>query len=196
MATVPLKNHSDSVVPPVHRLAIKSNLLYDIALLPNLEIEWRFNDKWSVALEGGVAWWGKYSECNSYRLVMGSPEVRYWILTRGPWHGLYAGFFTGGGYYDFANGKHGYRGEAGMGGLSAGYMWPISRHLSLDAEIGAGYLYTRCKEYVPLDGCLVYQRTKRINYFGPLKVKLSLVWRLWDINRSKRRVNDHDKRKI
>lgn len=186
LAIVPLKNYSDTIVTPLHRLAIKSNLLYDIALLPNLEVEWRFNDKWSVALEGGVAWWGRYAKNRSYRLAMISPEVKRWIRPRAPWHGFYVGLFAGGGLYDFQKGSPGYRGEGVMGGLSVGYMWPLSRCLSMEAAVGAGYMYTRYKEYKPIAGHHVYQRTKDINYFGPLKVKLSLVWRLWDLNRSVR----------
>ena len=171
---------------PRHRLALKTNLLYDAVLLPDLEVEWRVNDRWSVALEGDVAWWGNGSKEKSYKLLMGSPEVRRWFLTRAPWHGLFVGLFAGGGYYDLENVTKGYRGEGVMGGLSVGYMWPVSRCLSLEAAVGAGYLYTRCKEYKPLEGCHVYQRTKNINYFGPLKLKFSLVWRLWDVNRSRR----------
>lgn len=170
----------------LQRIAIKSNLLYDAALMPNLEVEWRVNDKWSVALEGGVAWWGKYSNNKSYRLAMVSPEVKRWFRTRGPWHGLYMGLFIGGGLYDFQNGSPGYRGEGVMSGLSVGYMWPLNRCLSLEAAFGAGYLFTRYKEYHPSDGHHVYQRTRDINYFGPLKVKLSIVWRLWDTTKSRR----------
>lgn len=168
---------------PLHRLAIKTNLLYDAALLPNLEVEWRINDDWSLALEGDVAWWGKYSKNKSYRLAVVSPEVKRWFRTRAPLHGFYAGAFAGGGLYDFEKSTRGYRGEGAMAGLSVGYMWPIGRCLSLEAAIGAGYLYTRYKEYVPVDGHHVYQRTKDLNYFGPLKVKFSLVWRLWDTNK-------------
>lgn len=177
---------------PLHRLALKTNLLYDAALLPNVEVEWFINNKWSVALEGGIAWWGKYSNNHSYRLVMVSPEVRRWFGQRDLRKGFYAGLFAGGGYYDFEKSTRGYRGEGGMVGISAGYMWPISRTLSLEAEIGAGYLYSRCKEYVPIDGCLVYQRTKDINYFGPLKAKFSFVWRLWDLNKNGRQIQQND----
>lgn len=184
--TLPYLDANQTNYDPLHRLAIKTNFLYDAALMPNLEVEWRVNDKWSLALEGGVAWWGKYSKDRSYRLAMVSPEVRYWIRQRAPWHGLYVGAFVGGALYDFLKDSPGYRGEGAMGGVSVGYMWPISHNFSLEAELGAGYLFTRYKEYHPLDGHHVYQRTKDINYFGPLKVKLSLVWRLWDVNKPRR----------
>lgn len=174
---------------PCHRLALKTNMLYDAVLVPNIEVEWRFNRKWTVALEGGGTSLGKYKNEKTLRLSMISPEVRRWFIPRGPWHGLYAGLFAGGAFYDYMKPGHGYYGDAVMGGLSVGYMWPISRSLSLEAAVGAGYLYTRCKEYIPLDGHHVYQRTKEINYFGPLKVKFSLVWRLWEVNKN-RRSND------
>lgn len=171
---------------PLHRLALKTNLLYYAILLPNLELEWRINNNWSVALEGDIAWWGKPSKEKSYRLAIVSPEVKRWIRPRAPWHGFYIGAFVGGGLYDLENTTKGYYGEGVMGGLSFGFMWPVSRSLSLEAGIGAGYLYSRYKEYKPMDGHHVYQRTKDLNYFGPLKVKFSLVWRLWDLNNSKR----------
>ena len=171
---------------PFHRLAVKTNLLYDAALVPNLEVEWLINHKWSVALEGDVAWWKIYAHEPVYRLVMISPEVKRRIRPRAPWHGFYVGLFAGAAFYDFEKRTHGYRGEGYMGGLSIGYMWPVSRCLSLEAALGAGYLYSRYKEYRPIEGHHVYQRTKEINYFGPLKVKFSLVWRLWDRKKSAR----------
>ena len=176
-------NFDNQNIKPIHRLALKTNLLYDAALLPNIEVEWRLNNILSLALEVGVAWWGKYSNKKSYRLAMVSPEVKRWFFTRGPWHGLSVGLFAGAGLYDFEKSTKGYRGEGVMGGLSVGYMWPVSRCLSLEAAIGGGYMFTRYKEYLPIGGHHAYQRTKNLNYFGPLKVKFSLVWRLWNINK-------------
>ncbi len=188
--TPPYSSDSSPIDSTSHRLAIKNNFLYDVALMPNLEVELRIDDHWSIALEGGVAWWGKYAKNKSYRLAMVSPEARYWIRPHDWWHGLYVGAFAGGVFYDFLKDRPGYRGDGVMGGLSVGYMWPLNRSLSLEAALGAGYLYTRYKEYIPLDGHHVYQRTKDINYFGPLKVKLALVWRLWDTNKSRRSLVD------
>lgn len=175
---------------PVHRFALGTNIIYDAALIPNLEVQFRINDKWSVSLEGNVAWWKNDPKHKYYQIAMFSPEVRRWLRPRGPWHGMYLGLFAGGGWYDLENGKTGYRGEGGLGGLSFGYMWSIGKCLSLDAAIGAGYMYTRYKEYVPYDGHYLYQRTKNLNYFGPLKLKFSIAWRFCDINKSKK-VKEH-----
>lgn len=171
---------------PLHRFALKTNMLYYIALMPNLELEWRINHRWSLLVEGNVAWWHRDAKHKYYEVAMISPEARYWLPRGTVWHGMYVGAFGGYTWYDLENGNKGYRGEGGLAGLSFGYMWPVTRCLSLEAGLGAGYMYTRYKEYIPFDGHYLYQRTKNMNYFGPLKLKFSLVWRFNDINKSKK----------
>nr|WP_310783115.1 DUF3575 domain-containing protein [uncultured Alistipes sp.] len=168
---------------PFHRLALKTNLLYDAALMPSLEVEYLINERWTVNLEGEVAWWSKKSKHKYYQIATISPEARYWFKTRKPWHGHYVGLFAGGSWYDLENGKRGYKGELIMAGLSYGYMFPVSRNLSFEAGIGLGFLHTSYEEYLPIDGHYVYQRTSRTDYFGPVKLKFALVWRLWNQNR-------------
>lgn len=164
-----------------NRVALKTNLLGYAVLMPNLELEWMCAKRWSVALEVQSAWYSKTTpeKHKVYRLATLTPEVRYWPIERKRWHGMYVGLFGGIGMYDLSKGKKGHEGEGFMTGISAGYMWPISKHLSLDAGIGIGYMRARDKVYVPLDGHYLYQLTKNINYVGPLRLKLSLVWRLY-----------------
>lgn len=165
-------------------IAIKTNLLYDAALMPNLEVEWLMNRHWSVGIEGDVAWW-KPASNKVYRLAMISPEVKYHINPKGAWRGLYAGAFAGGGLYQLERPHHdGYRGEGGMAGLSLGYVWTLGRHLLMEAGIGAGYMYTRYKVYESRDGHKLYMRTKNLNYVGPLKLKLSIAWRFDIMNKT------------
>lgn len=159
-------------------LALKTNLLDYAVLMPNIEIEWLISDKWSVAFEAQGAWYAKNDPHKVYRIATWTPEVRYWVINRARWHGMYVGIFGAPGIYDLCNGKKGHEGEGGMVGVSAGYMWPISKYLSLEAGLGIGYLRVRDKSYEPRDGHFLYQMTKNINYFGPLRLKLSLVWRL------------------
>ena len=174
---------SESIVPVTVKdsdFALKTNLLGYAVLMPNLEAEWKFADRWSVALEAQGAWWSKSSPRRVYRLSTVIPEVRYWAIDRSKWHGMYVGLFGGVGLYDLDGmfGRKGHEGEGVMAGLSVGYMWPISKHLSLDAGVGVGYMRIRDKEYLPAGGHFLYQLTKDINYVGPLRLKLSLVWRI------------------
>lgn len=158
--------------------AVKTNLLGYAVLMPNIEIEWKFAPKWSAAFEAQGGWWSKNKAPRKvYRIATWIPEVRYWPIRRSKWHGMYVGLFAGGGKYDIDNGKKGHEGEGYMGGVSAGYMWPIGKHLSLDAGLGVGYMRLHDKSYIPVDGHFLFQMTKHINYFGPLRAKLSLVWR-------------------
>ncbi|MDE5811707.1 MAG: DUF3575 domain-containing protein [Muribaculaceae bacterium] len=162
----------------IEHFALKTNLLYYAALMPNVQIEWMFTNRWSAALEFQGAWYAKEDPHKVYRVSTLMPEVRYWVIDRSRWHGMYVGLFIGGGLYDLCNGKtEGHKGEGGLAGISAGYMWPVSKHLSLEAGIGLGYMQLRDKVYTPLDGHFLYQYTKTINYFGPLRLNFSLVWR-------------------
>lgn len=175
---------------PIHRLALKTNLLTDAILMPSLEVEWLIRKNWSLAAHGNVAWWSRDSEHRYYQLAAIYPEARWWFKTKGPWHGHYLGVFAGGTWYDLENGGRGYQGEGGFVGLSYGYMFPVSRSLSFEVGIGAGYLYTEYEEYLPVPYMggthYVYQQTSRMNYLGPLKLKFSFVWRLWDADWNRR----------
>ena len=171
---------------PVERLAIKTNMLYDAVLMPSLEVEYRIADRWTVQLEGDIAWWKNDGKHRYYQVATISSEGRWWFGQKkgSPWHGHYIGVFGGFTWYDLENKARGYQGEAGMVGVSYGYMFPIGKRLSLEAGIGVGYLHSKYEEYLPvayMGGThYVYQQTSRLDYFGPLKLKLSLVWRLWD----------------
>ncbi len=171
---------------PFHRLALKTNALYYAVLVPNLELEYMIDKHWSVAVEGNFAWWGRYKNEHSYRLAIFDGEARRWFGTRGPWHGMYAGVIAGGGIYDFEKGTPGHYGWGVMTGLSFGYMWPVSSRLSLEAEIGAGYIFARYKDYRPYEGHHVYLSTKELNYVGPIKAKFSIAWRFFDSNKPKK----------
>jgi len=184
--------HDDSILVPAeepwHRLAIKSNLLYDAVLMPSLEVEYRFDDRWTVNAEAVVPWWHNDRKHKYFQIMLLSPEVRYWFkhYHDRPWHGFYAGILGGGGKYDLENGRRGYKGTGWFGGVSVGYMFPVGRNLSFEAGLGVGYLNTRYEEYLPIEGHYVYQLTKRTGYFGPLKLKFAIVWRLWDISKAKK----------
>lgn len=171
---------------PLHKLALKTNIIYDLALMPSLEVEYMINERWSVNAEGEVAWWKNNGKHKYYQIATLSPEVRYWFKTKKRWHGHYVGLFGGGSWYDLENGKRGYKGEFWKAGLSYGYMFPIGRSLSFEAGLGLGFLRTWYEEYLPIDGHYVYQQSSRTNWIGPVKLKFTLVWRLWDENRSKR----------
>lgn len=160
------------------KLLVKTNLVYDALLSPSIEIEYRLAPHWSVLADYSLAWWSIKNKHYYYHLMQFGAEARYWFNADKGWHGHYLGVFAGGGYYDLEKGYTGYKGEFIMSGVGYGYMFPIGERLSLDAGIGAGALATLYEEYLPIGGHYVYQQTGRTNYFGPLKLRLALTWKL------------------
>jgi hypothetical protein len=106
-------------------IALKTNLLYDAALSPSIEAEYRFAPHWSVNAEYSVAWWSNKPKHQYYQQMQLSPEIRFWFYQDKLWKGHYLGALAGAGYYDRENGADGYKGEFIMTGLSYGYMFPM-----------------------------------------------------------------------
>lgn len=63
-------------------LAFKNNLLYDIALAPNLELEIPLGRRWSVNAEYKCPWWLNNERNFCYQLVSGGIEGRCWLGNR------------------------------------------------------------------------------------------------------------------
>ena len=167
-------------------LLVKTNLIYDALFSPSIELEYRVAPHWSVVADCSIAWWKRTEVHWYYQLMQFNPEVRYWFGTDESWRGHYVGFFVGAGYYDLENGARGYKGEHILSGFSYGYMFPIGKRLSLDAGIGVGAMITEYEEYLPMDGHYIYQQTSRTRYFGPLKLRLALTWRIdrWKLDKA------------
>lgn len=163
--------------------ALKTNALYDLALVPNVGVEVALGKDWSVAANWMYAWWSNSSHNNFWRIYGGEVEVRRWLGKKDghtPLQGHHLGIYGQMVTYDFELGGRGYLADKWTygAGLSYGYSLPIARRLNLDFSIGLGYLGGVYKEYLPIEGHYVWQVTKRLNWFGPTKAEVSLVW-LW-----------------
>lgn len=161
-------------------LAIKNNLLYDLALAPNIEVEVPVGKRWSFNAEYKCPWWLNSSSEFCYQLLSGGVEARYWMgnrQKRDRLTGHFLGLYAEGGVYDFQFGGDGYQGKYyGASGLTYGYTRQVARHLSLEFSLGVGYLTTEYRKYTPYEGDIVWTKSGRYNFFGPTKAKVSLVW--------------------
>lgn len=171
--------------------ALKTNLLYDALLVPNVGAEFYLGRNWSAGANWMYAWWKNDRSHWYWRVYGGDLYVRKWFGRKaqekpltGHHIGVYAQMLT----YDFCTGGRGYMGgEPGGniwdrahfgGGIEYGYSHPIARRLNLDFTLGVGYLGGRYYEYLPIDNCYVWQATKNRRWFGPTKAEVSLVWLL------------------
>lgn len=162
-------------------LAFRTNMLYDALTVPNVGVQWSFNERWTVGVNWMYSWW-KDGERNRFlRTYGGDFEVRYFLGDRtginrfaGHHVGVYGQMLT----YDIEFGKRGYLGDrwSYAAGVSYGYSLPVAKRLSIDFAVGIGYLGGKYKEYLPQDGHYVWQTTKNRRWFGPTKLEISLVW--------------------
>ena len=180
--------------PPFY-MAVKTNLLYDALLVPNIGVEFYVGKGFSVGGNWMYAWWNRNSRHRYWRIYGGELAVRkYFNRTsegsplNGHHIGIYGQVFT----YDFETGGRGYMGGKPGGtlwekmnysaGLEYGYSLPVTRRLNLDFVIGVGYWGGTYYEYLPMDNHYVWQATKQRRWFGPTKAEVSLVWLLGNGN--------------
>ena len=191
---------SESQPPPAASyFALKSNLLYDALLVPNLSLEASIGSSWTLGAGGMLAWWSKDAKHRYWRIYGGDLEIRKYFGTlakskplQGHHLGIYGDFLT----YDFEFGAKGYQSKATYAaGIKYGYSHPIANRLNLDFALGIGYLHSNYKTYVPKDGCYVYQETKKLKWLGPTQTEISLVWLLGKGNTNSKGKGNTNKKK-
>ncbi|WP_163223327.1 DUF3575 domain-containing protein [Bacteroides sp. 214] len=171
---------------PLH-LAIKTNLLYDALLLPNLTIEWYMGKQWSLAIEGSLSRWTfghPIQKRWSHNIQTAGIELRHWFKSPHPLHGHALGFYSMMGKYDVRlftkdENSKGYQSDPSWSaGLSYGYSFPITHKLNMELGVAIGYVGGKYYKY---DYSMTHEhwekeKTINRNYIGPTRVGVSLVW--------------------
>ena len=170
-------------------VGIKTNLISDGFLNPNLGVEVGLAPKWTLDLSGQVNFWTVND--HKWKHWLAQPEIRYWFCDR--FAGHFLGLHAMGGQYNFGkirNGIHNflgsdfskltdyrYQGWAAGAGIAYGYAWVLGKHWNLEAEIGIGWMYTRFDQY-SCENCGRKLNDKPLhhNYFGPTKLAINLEY--------------------
>lgn len=134
--------------------ALKNNLLYDAALTPNLSLEFRLAEHWSLQLEAGFNPWPLNDEVeHKWRHLLVGAEAKYWFCRTfaKDFVGLnayYSHFNVAGGNYPIGwlypdVKKYRLQGDMVAAGLSYGWHFVLSKHVGLELEAGvdAGYAW-------------------------------------------------------
>lgn len=191
-------------------LALKTNLLFDLAMTPNVEIEAQLgrNSRWSIMVEDWFPWFlhsnnghgeiGTYKKPGSkmfnysYELWTIGAEVRYWMRPRcpetRPWlTGTFLGAYCATGRYDWEWDSNGDQGEFTSAGLSFGWAWPLARHWNMELSVSAGAVWGPRRHYNGEfnDTHLIWKYTDNIFYVGPTKLKVSIAWLIPSLRRQK-----------
>lgn len=180
--------------------AIKSNLLYDALVIPNIGAEFQLGKNWSLAGTYWYTWFRNNHTHHYWRTYGGELEGRKYLTLHKKtdkesedknaaykgkrpftgWHvGGLAQLFT----YDFEFGGRGNLSYISYAvGVEGGYSHPVSRRLNLDFALALGYLGGKYKDYVPDRGCYVWIANKQRRWIGPVKAEVSLVWLIGKLN--------------
>ena len=163
------------------KFIIRTNMLYDLGLIPNIAAEIYLDKNWTITAQYHHSWWKNDRVHWYWRTYGGELTVRKYFgktaeqyKASGHHLGINGQVFT----YDFETGGRGYLGKKptwGVG-LEYGYSLPVAKRLNIDFTLGLGYWQGEYMEYLPIDGCYVWQVTKNRHYFGPTKAEVSLVW--------------------
>lgn len=164
-------------------MSAKTNMLYDLAAIPNVGAEFYLGKNFSIAANWMYSWWNLDKKSWYWRTYGGDLAVRYWLgkeANEKPLTGHHVGIYGQGLTYDFEVGKKGFLAAQPnwSAGLEYGYSLPIAKVLNLDFTLGLGYHWGIFEEYLPIDGHFVWQATKKRQYIGPTKLEVSLVWLL------------------
>lgn len=188
------QNHQAAPLQDVAKpfyMSFKTNVLYDIAAIPNIGVEFYLKNNFSVSANWHHAWWSSDSKSWYHRTYGGDMSLRYWMGKKAhvkPLTGHHVGVYGQMLTYDFLYDDKGYIADDWNWavGVEYGYSLPIARRLNLDFTLGVGYHWGEFKEYIPIDGHYVWQATKNRRFWGPTKVEVSLVWLLGRDNINKK----------
>lgn len=178
--TVPAATFITDDAKPL-QIALRTNLLFDLAGAPNLGVEVPIGEKFSVAVDGAYTHW-HINNRYALQTFQGGVEGRYWFgqnerpLTG--WNvGVYGMF---GSRYD-VQWSSGWQGDSfWSAGIGTGYSMPIGERLNLEFGIAAGYFFTpEVRHYHLEDNMLIWQETRsNVGRISLTKLKVNLIWML------------------
>lgn len=165
-------------------LAIATNLLYDLAITPNVALELPLGQRWSMYGEYTFPWWTASKNNRAWQILKWDLGTRYWMSPRSIAQDVLTGHFLGldlsGGYYDIEPNNKGWQGEFILAGLEYGYAWRLGKkgNWRLDLSAAAGWMGTEYRYYEGTDDSahLLYKHTGRYNWFGPVKAAISIKY--------------------
>jgi hypothetical protein len=166
--------------------SLKTNMLYNMALTPNVAAEVPIGRRWSLSAGFMRGWWLERGWAFCWQVQVTELEARYWLRRNESLPvqtGWFVGAFAATGFYDFQlERSRGVQGEiTAMGGISGGYLFPLGQAWRLELSAGAGYLLSDYRRYevVHADGSHVLVKSeldRQLKAIYPLKAGVTLVW--------------------
>ena len=167
---------SETKITTDYHLSLRANLLRWATLTPDLGLEWRICPSWGIAVNGSWTSWTWSDKDRRYALWEVAPEVRYYMGEKKAWY-LGAMFKTG--QFNYKISETGKQGDLMGGGITTGYQLRLNKALTLDFNLGLGYLNADFEKYEVIDGVRVRCGNETKNWCGPINAGVTLVWKLF-----------------
>ena len=167
---------SDPKITNDYHLSLRANLLRWATLTPDLGLEWRICPSWGIAVNGSWTSWTWSDKDRRYALWEVAPEVRYYMGEKKAW---YLGAMFKAGQFNYKLSETGKQGDLMGGGITAGYQLRLNKALTLDFNLGLGYLNADYEKYEVINGVRVHRGNETKDWWGPINAGVTLVWKLF-----------------
>ena len=167
---------SETKITNDYHLSLRANLLRWATLTPDLGLEWRICPSWGIAVNGSWTSWNWSDKDRRYALWEVAPEIRYYMGEKKAW---YLGAMFKAGQFNYKISETGKQGDLMGGGITTGYQLRLNKALTLDFNLGMGYLNADFEKYEVIDGVRVRCGNETKNWCGPINAGVTLVWKLF-----------------
>ena len=156
---------------------LKTNLPFYALVVPNLAVEVRLADQWSLDIP---VFYSPYTVARNYRYRVFAlqPSARYWLKPgmKGHFFGVH---LLGGMFNISVDERNRYQDTDGMwgAGLDYGYALKFSKHWGMEFNIGVGYIWTRYDTFYNVENGISWD-TSIANYLGITRLGISLIYKL------------------
>lgn len=167
---------SETKITTDYHLSLRANLLRWATLTPDLGLEWRICPSWGIAVNGSWTSWSWSDKDRRYALWEVASEIRYYMGEKKAW---YLGAMFKAGQFNYKISETGKQGDLMGGGITTGYQLRLNKALTLDFNLGMGYLNADFEKYEVIDGVRVRCGNETKNWCGPINAGVTLVWKLF-----------------
>ena len=167
---------SETKITNDYHLSLRANLLRWATLTPDLGLEWRICPSWGIAVNGSWTSWTWSDKDRRYALWEVASEIRYYMGEKKAW---YLGALFKAGQFNYKISETGKQGDLMGGGITTGYQLRLNKALTLDFNLGLGYLNADFEKYEVIDGVRVRCGNETKNWCGPINAGVTLVWKLF-----------------
>lgn len=163
------------------KIAVKTNMLYDVTSTLNLGFEFAVSPKWTADLSGN---YNPFNLGNDRKMKhwLVQPELRYWFCES--FNGHFVAVHALVGEFNVGNmdlkvfpsfNDYRYQGSMLGAGIGYGYQFVLGKRCNLGLEIGTGWIRADYDKY-SCPKCGEWIKSGKKDYFGVTKAAISLVY--------------------